>query len=223
MVIIFSEIIFTGKRKPWKFSDFRFSQQWAFWDTASCSLVEIDRNFTRSCCLHHQGHPGQAVVPYPPNASLTLSSPQSPPPPIHRSGQGSTWSGCSRSSTCLFTLGLSPLWWMLQAPLNAVNFYKTVIFIVEAVARSYLSNRSHILKSIKLSQFKVTLCSGGGKGEFHCNQVNKTQYKWYASDIFFPNHKLQQFEFWKWEWHQLHSVWIFLQAIWRQFLNRNCY
>jgi hypothetical protein len=28
----------------------------AFWDIASCSLVEVDRSFRGAYCLHHQGN-----------------------------------------------------------------------------------------------------------------------------------------------------------------------
>jgi hypothetical protein len=28
----------------------------AFWDVATCSLVDVDRRFRRTYCFHHQGH-----------------------------------------------------------------------------------------------------------------------------------------------------------------------
>jgi hypothetical protein len=35
----------------------------AFWDSASCSLVEADRRFVGAYCLHHQGaRPQEDVI-----------------------------------------------------------------------------------------------------------------------------------------------------------------
>jgi hypothetical protein len=46
-----------------------------FWDVAPCNLVDIDRRFRETYCLHHQGDGPNYIAPHPRRQPSSYSSP----------------------------------------------------------------------------------------------------------------------------------------------------
>jgi hypothetical protein len=47
--------------KPFCLWVYHYMKMAAFWDTAPCSLVDVDRCFRGAYCSHHQGNPEDII------------------------------------------------------------------------------------------------------------------------------------------------------------------